>query len=170
MKWTFLIPTQCRSVTATPKKSFNPFLPPANEVWGKVMFSLACVILFTGERSFASRGSAFWRGLPPGGSDSGGLPPGGSASRGGWQTPLLLKPCPRDSWDTKGYSQQAGGTHPTGMLSCLFTVCYKLSSNCNIKSLQEYRLDETNINLGIGIVLLADFDIIHAKTFVIVWN
>ena len=25
---------------------------------------------------------------------------------------------PPDTWDTKGYGQQAGGTHPTGMLSC----------------------------------------------------
>ena len=99
MKWTFLIPTQCRIVTATPKKSFNPFLPPANEVWRKIMFSLACVILFTGERSFASRGSAsrgsaFWRGLPPGGSDSGGLPPGGSASRGVGRPPSSSNPAP----------------------------------------------------------------------------
>ena len=110
----------------------------------------------------------------------GGLHPGGSASRAvclqggvcikevGWQTTLLLLPLPRDTWDTKGYGQQAGGTHPTGMLSFLFTVCHKLSNSCNIKTPQEYRLDETNINLGIGIVLLADFAIIHGKTFVIV--
>ena len=25
---------------------------------------------------------------------------------------------PRDIWDTTGYGQQAGGTHPTGMLPC----------------------------------------------------
>ena len=30
----------------------------------------------------------------------GGLPPGG------------------DTWDTMGYGQEAGGTHPTGMHSC----------------------------------------------------
>ena len=48
---------------------------------------------------------------------------GGSASRGvglhgglrpgGWANPL-----PRDTWDTTGYGQQAGGTHPTGINSC----------------------------------------------------
>ena len=30
------------------------------------------------------------------------------------QTPLP----PRDTWDITGYGQQAGGTYPTGMLSC----------------------------------------------------
>ena len=25
----------------------------------------------------------------------------------------------QDTWDITGYGQQAGGTHPTGMLSCL---------------------------------------------------
>ena len=49
----------------------------------------------------------------------GGLHPGGSAFmgvcvQGGGQTPL-----PRDTWDTTGYGQQAGGTHPTGMHSLL---------------------------------------------------
>ena len=27
-------------------------------------------------------------------------------------------PPPQDTWYTTGYGQQAGGTHPTGMLSC----------------------------------------------------
>ena len=26
---------------------------------------------------------------------------------------------PQDTWDTTGYGQRAGGTHPTGILSCL---------------------------------------------------
>ena len=46
----------------------------------------------------SQEGSAF-RGDPP---------PGGSASRG--------------IWDTTGYGQQAGGTHPNGLFSCIF--CY----------------------------------------------
>ena len=38
----------------------------------------------------------------------------GGLHQGGWaDTPL-----PRDTWDTMGDGQQAGGAHPTGMLSC----------------------------------------------------
>ena len=74
------------------------FLPPANEVWDKVIFSEACV------KNSVHRG----RVLPPGGTSSRGcflkggasswglLPPGGAFSRGvpagdppGW---LLLRP------------------------------------------------------------------------------
>ena len=36
----------------------------------------------------------------------------GSLHRGGWTDPLYRQTC-----DTTGYGQQAGGTHPTGMLS-----------------------------------------------------
>ena len=39
----------------------------------------------------------------------------GVAPRGFWADPLP------DTWDTTGYGQQAGGNHPTGMLSC--SVC-----------------------------------------------
>ena len=45
------------------------------------------------------------RPLPPG------LPTGGLLRGGVGQTP-------RDTWDTTGYGQQAGRTHPAGMLSC----------------------------------------------------
>ena len=61
------------------------FLPPANEVWGKVMFLHLCVILFTGEgvaSQYASQVTWPGWGLHPGGSAS-----GGSASRGGWADP-----------------------------------------------------------------------------------
>ena len=54
---------------------------------------------------------------PGGGGGGVGFPAGipghmtrGSASRG------VGRP-PRDIWDTMGYGQQAGGTHPTGMHS-----------------------------------------------------
>ena len=55
--------------------------------------------------------SASRRSLHPG---LGGLAdPPGSGYKGGWaDTP------PRDTWDTTGYGQHAGGTHPTEMLSC----------------------------------------------------
>ena len=58
-------------------------LPPANEVWGKVMFLLASDILFTG----------------------GGVYHGGLNPRKG-------RPSPH-TWHFTGYGQQAGGTHPT---------------------------------------------------------
>ena len=49
---------------------------------------------------------------------------GGSATRGGLGRP------PRDTWDTTGHCQQAGGTHPTVMLFCfnlMFVVVQKTS-------------------------------------------
>ena len=43
------------------------FLPPANEVWGKVIFSETSVILFTGGGRLPTGASASWgRGLPTG--------------------------------------------------------------------------------------------------------
>ena len=65
-------------------------LRPANEVWGKVIFSEACV-----------KNSVHREGVPGPGDVPG---PGG----GGVETP----------WD--GYCTAAGGTHPTGMHSCFF--------------------------------------------------
>ena len=51
-----------RALHVTDHIQFMHFLPPANEVWGKVMFLHLCVILFTGgaayRRGSASRGSA----------------------------------------------------------------------------------------------------------------
>ena len=72
------------------------FLPPANEVWGKVMFSQASVALST-----SGGGGLHQRGRSASGA-------GGAASGGVGQTPP----------DTTGYGQQSGGTHPTGMHSC----------------------------------------------------
>ena len=54
------------------------------------------------------------------------LPPGGSASRGVGQTPP-----PRQS-DTTGCGQQAGGTHPTRMHSCVY-LFYKVEQIQNIQ-------------------------------------
>ena len=76
------------------RNNTNSLLPPANEVWGKVMFSQV-FSLSTGGSAY--RGSA-WGGVrPPCGRHPGGLgrPPG---------------------------TRKAGGTHPTGMLSFLVLV------------------------------------------------
>ena len=59
-------------------------LPPANEVWGKVMFLLACLILFTGGGSLYDVTScqAAWSHVPSSPCSSGGLClEGGSLSR-----------------------------------------------------------------------------------------
>ena len=80
-------------------------LPPANEVWGKVMFLYLSV-------SHTVRGEGgvcpitCWDTHPPGRHPQGRHPPG--------QT----RPPP----DTTGYDQQAGGTHPTGMHICLHVI------------------------------------------------
>ena len=70
----------------------------------------------------APRGSASWGPAP------------GSAYRGVGQIPLLA------TWDTTGYVQQAGGTHPTRMhsSSCLFftrrhKVTQTLSRMCSFQ-------------------------------------
>ena len=84
----------------------TPFLPPTNDVWGKVMILLASVI-----RSTCGRGSL-----------SGGVS-------------LTETPLDRDSpWksrpscaETSLYGKEPGGTHPTGMHSC----CFRFRSNIN---------------------------------------
>ena len=69
--------------------------------WGEVMFSQACVILFTG----AGSASACWDTTPPP-PDQAGTPP---RTR---QAP------PSGAEHTGRYGQRAGGMHPTGMQSC----------------------------------------------------
>ena len=97
-------------------------LPPANEVWGKVMFWHLCVSLFTGGLCLQGgvcrgvciqRQSASREGLHP----EGVCLQGGSASRG-----LLGRPPPPPHSNTAGYGQREVGTHPTGMQSCLEIV------------------------------------------------
>ena len=51
----------------------------------------------------------------------GGVCLGGSLYRGVGQTPPT-----QDTWGTTGYGQQAGGTHPTGILSYLQYIIIKL--------------------------------------------
>ena len=99
------------------------FLAPANEVWGKVIFSQMFVCPQGRGVSFPAciTGHITRRGLP-----LGRLSPGG-------QTPF------RAPWDTMGYCQQAGGTHPTGMHSCsecdcIFKSNYWRSQSHNLNS------------------------------------
>ena len=79
-------------------------LPPTNEVWGKVIFSVACV------KNSVDRGAA---------SVPAGIPPPPPAR----QTPLARqtpsgKADPPCEVHAGRYGQQAGGMHPTGMQSC----------------------------------------------------
>ena len=43
-------------------------------------------------------------------------------SGGGYVEGWVLNPRIHGTWNTTGYSRQAGGTHPTEMLSCLFVL------------------------------------------------
>ena len=80
-------------------------LPPANEVWGKVIFLHQFVILFTG-------GGVPGRYTPPGQVHP---------LRAG--TPLAWAGTPpRAGTPPLRYGQRAGGTHPTGMQSCLCSL------------------------------------------------
>ena len=83
---------------------FEAFLLPANEVWGKVIFSVACV------KNSVQRGSLphFMMGTTPG--------PG---------TPRAVH--------AGRYGQQAGGMHPIGMQSC-FLICVVFVRNGVVNS------------------------------------
>ena len=89
---------------------YPSLLPPANEVWGKIIFLHLSVILFT------------WGG---GGEGGGCLVPGGV-----WSWVCLLRgggvPVPRGVpapggclVETPQMATAASGMHPTGMYSCL---------------------------------------------------
>ena len=75
-------------------------LPPTNEVWGKVIFSVACV------KNSVHRGGV----------------PGQVHPQAGTPSPGRYTPSPRAVHAGK-YGQQAGGTHPTGMHSCFMLIC-----------------------------------------------
>ena len=87
---------------------FCQSLPPANEVWGKVMFSQACVI------TSVHGGGSWLSSIHHRSHDWGVCIQVGSASRQVWfqgglvqgvgQTPLSQ----RDTWDTMGYGQHMG--------------------------------------------------------------
>ena len=105
---------------------WNAFLlPPSNEVWGKVMLLHLSVTLFTGVCPIAC-----WD-TPPRHTSPRQIPPGQTPSLWADNPPLGRQPPP--PWQTSphppnttGYGQQAGGTHPTGMHSCI-----KIKNNKN---------------------------------------
>ena len=90
--------------------TFSQKLPPANEIWGKVIFSQASVILFPG-------GGEWLPSMHHRSHDQGVLHPGevciqeGLHPDGGRGVEQILS-------DTMVYGQQAGGTLPTGLHSC----------------------------------------------------
>ena len=76
------------------------FLPPANEVSGKVMFLHLSVILFTGEGRVGLN------------------PEGGFCIQG--RLDRRPRACTRGGWQTPPGTRKAASTHPTRMLSCSF--------------------------------------------------
>ena len=113
------------------------FLPSANEVWGKVIFLHLSVILFTGGRG------EYLAGTPRAGTPRAGSPLAGTLLAGtpppspradlytaprvgttpGRYTPLPGRYTPPRLQCMLEYGQQAGGTHPTGMHSCVIIFC-----------------------------------------------
>ena len=85
--------------------------------WGKVMFSQARVILFTGGGVCLS---ACWDTKPPSAPGSRHLP-----EQTPWEqtTPWSRHP-PPGAEQAGIYGQRAGGTHPTGMQSCLNNIVF----------------------------------------------
>ena len=79
--------------------------------FAKVMFLHLSVILFTGGVCL----SACWDSRPPPGA---GIPPGTDTTPGSRQPPLGAD-TPPSTVHAGRYGQQSGGTHPTGMDTCL---------------------------------------------------
>ena len=106
------------SLVCGPTMPYRPrlaLLPPANEVWGKVIFLHLFVILFTG--GMPGPGGCLLRGgSAPGGSGPAGVSgPGGVSAPRGCLVPggCLVETPPR-------MATAAGGMHPTGMHSCRY--------------------------------------------------
>ena len=99
----------------------NAYLPPANKVWGKVIFSEACV------KNSVNGGCLVWgRLVPGGGACSRGVWSGGSGPRGCllWGSGPGGVTC---SWGGAWCRHPqmvtaAGSTHPTGMHFCIFYI------------------------------------------------
>ena len=92
----------------------NAYFYRPQRSWGKVIFSQASVILLTG-------------GVPAPGlmSGHGGSAPWGVSAPGGIWSRGVSAPWGSAWWRPPGRATAAGGTHPTGMHSCLlnFFVC-----------------------------------------------
>ena len=83
--------------------------------WGKVMFSQACVILFTGGGVCLS---AWWDTTPP--APGSRHPP----EQTPWEQTTPPEQTPPGAEHAWIYGQRAGGTHPTGMQSCLNNIVF----------------------------------------------
>ena len=107
-------------------------LPPANEVCEGYVLTGVC--LSTGEVSASSHAGIH---TPPGRHPSGQTPPG---QRPPWaDTPLGRHP--PSTQCMLGYSQQVGGTHPTGIQSYTWTeITNGISRNCQYKDVYRKRL------------------------------
>ena len=99
-------------------------LPPANEVWGKVMILHLSVILFIWDEGLFP--IACWD-----------TPPGQTPCPR--QTPLRQTP-PRQTppSDTTGCGQQVGGTHPTGMHTCFSLFSLRPGIIQEVETIQQY--------------------------------
>ena len=137
----------CHNVSSYLHGNVNKLLPPANKVWGKVIFSVACVnnsvqrvgclpqcmLGYTHPPEQTSReqtppGSRHPpradtppEQMPPLGADTpqSRHPPG---NRPPWEqtSPRSRHPPAKHAGR---YGQRAGGTHPTGMQSCFLYIC-----------------------------------------------
>ena len=95
-------------------RTASNLLPPVNEVWGKVIFSQASVILFTGKL-----GIGFPACITGHMTREAGMPPGGSASGKGCVGQI---PPTHQINGILRYGQETGGTYPTGRHSCFRAV------------------------------------------------
>ena len=97
-------------------------LPPANEVWGKLMFLHLSVIQSKGGGSVPLHARIHTpRQTPP-----------------LVDTPLGQTPLGRPPLDTTRYGQQVGGTHPTEMHTCLSTENVKERKKNHLKTAKEH--------------------------------
>ena len=99
------------------------FLPPANEVWGKVIFSVACV------KNSVHRGEYLGRYTPQSGTPMQVHPQ---------QVHFLGRYTSPGAVHAGKYRQQAGGTHPTGMHSSFFFYKKMLSKHFVKTSISSY--------------------------------
>ena len=109
------------------------YLPAANEVWGKVIFSQVSVSLFTGGGMHAGRRCA----CPEGCACPGDMHARGACVVGGmcaWWEDVWLGACMVGGCVAGEMVTAAGGTHPTGMHSCFQTMWEQNSSRSNPES------------------------------------
>ena len=122
-------------------------LPPANEVWGKVIFLRLFVILFTGGVCL----SAFWdttsrKHTPPRSTHTPGkhTPPWEAHPPGSTPPPEAHHPpekhTPSFGAEHAGrYGQRAGGTHPTGMQFCFWLPLQLMRGVKKVTTVKENR-------------------------------